>query len=69
MPMEPRGDVILQSAGIDGIYLEKRNQGKSDELHTYSYLPDSFKVPSPPPAWAERSNFLDESDDLVSAGS
>lgn len=68
MPMEPRGDVILQSAGIDGIYLEKRNQGKSDELHTYSYLPDSFKVPDNA-SWAERSNFLDESDDLVSAGS
>jgi prepilin-type N-terminal cleavage/methylation domain-containing protein len=62
-PLSPRGDFILQSAGVDGVFLN--NEGNT-QLH-YRYLPAGIANPA---VWAGESDWrtLDRNDDLIQAG-
>lgn len=66
-PAQALGDVILESAGPDGIYLES-DQGKFNKYH---YVPDGYFTSGAPPAWTadDTTNYVDKSDDLISSGS
>lgn len=64
-PAQARGDVILQSAGPDGIYLESKG-GKFDQYH---YIPDGLDFSSTPSWLAEDVNYLENTDDIISSGS
>lgn len=63
VPLSARGDFVLHSAGIDGVFLN--NKGNPD-LH-YRYLPAGIANPA---GWAGESDWstLDRNDDLIQAG-
>jgi prepilin-type N-terminal cleavage/methylation domain-containing protein len=63
VPLTPRGDFLLQSAGVDGMFLES---GGSTALE-YRYVPAGLKTPA---SWSTQSNWftIDRSDDIIQAG-
>jgi prepilin-type N-terminal cleavage/methylation domain-containing protein len=64
VPLGPKGDFVLHSAGVDGVYLNN----KSNAALEFRYLPAGGAVPA---SWNGQSDWLtiDRTDDLVQAGS
>ncbi len=64
-PAAPKGDFVLQSAGVDGVFCNNKN----GVLKTIRYLPTSGAVPT---AWfgepAKPWMTLDEIDDIIEGG-
>jgi hypothetical protein len=62
-PLSARGDFIIQSAGVDGVFLN--NEGNAG-LH-YRYLPAGIANPT---VWASDPDWrtIDRNDDLIQAG-
>ena len=64
LPAQPRGDVILHSAGQDSIYLSR----KGDKFDEYHYVPDGLDVGGA--AWVnDDTGFIDDTDDILLSGS
>lgn len=65
LPAEARGDVVLHSAGANGVYLESDN-GQFNEYH---YIPDGTDFSSSPSWISDTTNYLEKADDVILAGS
>lgn len=63
-PLSPRGDFVLHSAGVDGVFLTNKGEATLE----YRYLPAGL---APPDSWGGQMNWrtLDQTDDIFQAGS
>lgn len=64
VPLSARGDFVLQSAGVDGVFLNNNDSGALE----FRYLPAGAAIPGP---WAGESDWqtINRNDDLIQAGS
>jgi hypothetical protein len=64
LPAQPRGDIVLHSAGADGIYAKKR----LDAITRIQYVPEGYQLKSGDSGWLEKGERLDRYDDLLLPG-
>lgn len=64
VPLTPRGDFVLQSAGVDGVYLNNNGEPSLE----YRYVPAGLANPA---SWAGETDWktLDRTDDIIQGGS
>lgn len=63
VPLSPRGDFVLQSAGGDGVFVNNAGQAALE----FRYLPAGL---APPASWGTEDDWLtlDRTDDVIQAG-
>lgn len=64
IPAQPRGDIILHSAGPDGIYAKKR----LDVITRIQYVPEGYQLRAADDGWLNAGERLDRYDDMILPG-
>mgnify|MGYP001234663060 CR=1 FL=1 len=64
IPAQPRGDIILHSAGPDGIYAKKRGTA----ITRIQYVPEGYKLQSADDGWLNSGERLERYDDMIVPG-
>ena len=64
LPSQARGDIVLHSAGPDGIYAKRRGT----EITRIQYFPEGYTLPSSSVLWMGQGERLDRYDDMILPG-
>jgi prepilin-type N-terminal cleavage/methylation domain-containing protein len=64
IPAQPRGDIVMHSAGADGIFAKKR----LDVITRIQYVPEGYQFKSGDDGWLQAGERLEKYDDIILPG-